>query len=318
MAQLEREIMIDATPETIFPLLTTTEGMLRWEGTEGEIDARPGGVYRILVGGRAPRARRVRGGRPQREGACSPSAGTSPGNPITPGSTEVEITLHPGGLQDARAPRAPRAARRRRLRPHPGLGPLPRPPGRGGRRRRPRARRHAAGLTPGRAATEARLLRLGGRGRRRGRRLGGRGGRARAGDGGRGDRVVGARRRRRSWRSTSRRRARCSTSCVVLSSGLGRSRSSGGSGKSSTLAALHRHGHEPLPDLRPGSPPPVHAVHRRAAPGGPPTRRRRSRARSRRTRRRRCPGWCRSCRPPAGRCRRPCRCRARSRPAAPR
>ena len=51
MADLVREIMIDATPETIWPFLTEAERYIEWEGTEAEIDARPGGIYRVLVQG---------------------------------------------------------------------------------------------------------------------------------------------------------------------------------------------------------------------------------------------------------------------------
>ena len=96
MAQLEREIMIDATPETIFPLLTTTEGMLRWEGTEAEIDARPGGVYRILVAGEHRGAGEFVEVVPN-EKVVFTFGWDMPGNPITPGSSEVEITLQPEG-----------------------------------------------------------------------------------------------------------------------------------------------------------------------------------------------------------------------------
>ena len=96
MAQLEREIMIDATPETIFPLLTTLEGMLRWEGTEGEIDARPGGVYRILTAGAHLGVGEFVEVVPN-EKVRFTFGWDQPGNPITPGSTEVEITLHPEG-----------------------------------------------------------------------------------------------------------------------------------------------------------------------------------------------------------------------------
>ena len=96
MAQLEREIMIDATPETIFPLLTTLEGYLRWEGTEGEIDARPGGVFRIVVAGAFAGAGEFVEVVPN-ERVVFTFGWEMPDNPITPGSTEVEITLHPEG-----------------------------------------------------------------------------------------------------------------------------------------------------------------------------------------------------------------------------
>ena len=315
MAQLEREIMIDATPETIFPLLTTTEGMLRWEGTEGEIDARPGGVYRILAAGAHLGVGEFVEVVPN-EKVRFTFGWDQPGNPITPGSTEVEITLHPEGSKTL-----VRLVHRGLpddavVRPHPGLGPLPRAPGRGGRRRRPRARRHAAGLTPaspyGGSSSAA-------HGRRRGRRLGGRrlvvvvvepgtvvevtGSSVPAVGGG-------------SWRSTtSRSSTRRSWWCCRSDRDAAGPR--GGSGKSSTSRPSIATRHVALPDLGREAAA-GHAVHRRWAPGGPPTPPRRSRARSRRTRRRRCPAWCRSCRRPGGRCPRPDRCPTRSRRGAPR
>ena len=52
MAELIREIVIDATPETIWPFLTEADRHVEWVGTVAEIDPRPGGIYRVLVGGR--------------------------------------------------------------------------------------------------------------------------------------------------------------------------------------------------------------------------------------------------------------------------
>ena len=51
MAQLVREVMIEATPETIWPFLTEPGSLVAWHGTVAEIDPRPGGVYRVLVAG---------------------------------------------------------------------------------------------------------------------------------------------------------------------------------------------------------------------------------------------------------------------------
>ena len=51
MAQLVREIMIEATPETIWPFLTEPDELVQWHGTVAEIDPRPGGIYRVLVAG---------------------------------------------------------------------------------------------------------------------------------------------------------------------------------------------------------------------------------------------------------------------------
>ena len=54
MAELVREVVIDATPETIWPFLIDPEQHVRWIGTEAEIDPRPGGTYRVLVAGEHP------------------------------------------------------------------------------------------------------------------------------------------------------------------------------------------------------------------------------------------------------------------------
>ena len=52
MAELVREVLVDASPETIWPLLVDPARHVEWMGTEAEIDARPGGTHRVLVGGR--------------------------------------------------------------------------------------------------------------------------------------------------------------------------------------------------------------------------------------------------------------------------
>lgn len=97
MADLVREIMIDASPETIFGFLTSTEKWLEWEGTEAEIDARPGGVYRVVVG----RGQWKSSGEfvevVPNEKVVYTFGWEDEGNPIPPGSTTVEMTLHPEG-----------------------------------------------------------------------------------------------------------------------------------------------------------------------------------------------------------------------------
>ena len=96
MAQLVREIMIEATPETIWPFLTEPDRLVEWHGTVAEIDPRPGGIYRVLVAGQHQSAGEyvevVRPG-----WVVFTFGWVEAGNPITPGSTTVEITLHPEG-----------------------------------------------------------------------------------------------------------------------------------------------------------------------------------------------------------------------------
>jgi uncharacterized protein YndB with AHSA1/START domain len=96
MAELVREVLVDATPETIFPLLTTVEGHLRWEGTEAEIDARPGGIHRVLVAGEHVGLGEYVEVVPN-ERVVFTFGWDMPGNPIRPGSTQVEIALIPDG-----------------------------------------------------------------------------------------------------------------------------------------------------------------------------------------------------------------------------
>ena len=96
MAELIREIVIDATPETIWPFLVDPDKHVEWLGTVADIDPRPGGAYRVLVGGRNQSA-----GEYVDVVLLEKIAFTfgweQEGNPITPGSSTVEITLHPEG-----------------------------------------------------------------------------------------------------------------------------------------------------------------------------------------------------------------------------
>ncbi|MFN8024916.1 MAG: SRPBCC domain-containing protein [Acidimicrobiia bacterium] len=96
MAELVREILIDATPETIWPYLVDPERHLEWMGTEAVLDARPGGEYRVLVQGRNPGAGEFTEVVPNERVAFS-FGWDLPDHPIPAGSTTVEISLHPEG-----------------------------------------------------------------------------------------------------------------------------------------------------------------------------------------------------------------------------
>ena len=96
MAELVREIMIDATPETIWPFLTEPGRHVEWEGTVAEIDPRPGGQYRVLVAGQYQSSGTYVEVVPMQKVVFT-FGWEQEGNPITPGSTTVEISLHPEG-----------------------------------------------------------------------------------------------------------------------------------------------------------------------------------------------------------------------------
>ncbi len=96
MADLVREIMIDASPETIWPFLVDPDKHVEWLGTSADIDPRPGGRYRVLVGGQHPSAGEYVQVEPF-ERVVFTFGWDEPGHPIPPGSTTVEITLQPEG-----------------------------------------------------------------------------------------------------------------------------------------------------------------------------------------------------------------------------
>ena len=98
MAELTREILIDASPATIFPLLTDAEKHLLWEGTAAEVDARPGGTYRVLMAGQYQSGGAFVEVVPD-EKVVFTFGWDVPDHPIPAGSTTVEITLHPQGDQ---------------------------------------------------------------------------------------------------------------------------------------------------------------------------------------------------------------------------
>src|ERR1700722_8363501 len=51
MAELVREILVNASPATVFEYLTYPDKHIEWNGTQADLDPRPGGIYRVLMGG---------------------------------------------------------------------------------------------------------------------------------------------------------------------------------------------------------------------------------------------------------------------------
>ena len=77
MAELIREIVINASPATIFEFLTIPEKHVEWNGTSADLDPRPGGVYRVLAGGVHQAAGRICGSRAEREGGLHVRLGSA-------------------------------------------------------------------------------------------------------------------------------------------------------------------------------------------------------------------------------------------------
>ena len=90
------EVRIAASPETVFGFFTDPAKMVRWKGTEAELDPRPGGLYRVHV-----RPGNVARGQylevvPHRRVVFT-WGWEGEGSPIPPGASTVEVSLIPDG-----------------------------------------------------------------------------------------------------------------------------------------------------------------------------------------------------------------------------
>ena len=55
--EIVREVRIAASPETVFPYFTDADKLVVWKAARADLDARPGGVFRMDVTGRGDVAR---------------------------------------------------------------------------------------------------------------------------------------------------------------------------------------------------------------------------------------------------------------------
>jgi uncharacterized protein YndB with AHSA1/START domain len=55
--EIVREVRIAASPDTVFPYFTDADKLVVWKAVRAELDARPGGVFRMDVTGRGDIAR---------------------------------------------------------------------------------------------------------------------------------------------------------------------------------------------------------------------------------------------------------------------
>jgi uncharacterized protein YndB with AHSA1/START domain len=101
---VEIERRIAARPETVFSYFTDPERYRLWQGTDAELDPRPGGLFRITMTGRSgavARGEYVEIERPKRlvfTWGWEPLDGAPEGMAaVPPGGSEVEIVLIPDG-----------------------------------------------------------------------------------------------------------------------------------------------------------------------------------------------------------------------------
>jgi hypothetical protein len=46
---ITKEIRIEAPPQTVFPFFTEPDQIVRWSGTEADLDPTPGGIYKVQM-----------------------------------------------------------------------------------------------------------------------------------------------------------------------------------------------------------------------------------------------------------------------------
>jgi uncharacterized protein YndB with AHSA1/START domain len=93
---IEREVRIDASPETVFDFFTDPAKMVRWKGAEATLDPRPGGIYRVQMNEQAIAVGEyVEVDPPNRIVFTWGWEGDFAATP--PGSSTVEVTFTPDG-----------------------------------------------------------------------------------------------------------------------------------------------------------------------------------------------------------------------------
>jgi uncharacterized protein YndB with AHSA1/START domain len=99
VAELEKEIWIDAPPEAVYPYLVQPDLATVWMGDESWNDPRPGGVFRLDIRGNVASGEFVELDPPRRVVYTWGWEGEDQIHP--PGSTTVEFELEPkdGGTQ---------------------------------------------------------------------------------------------------------------------------------------------------------------------------------------------------------------------------
>jgi uncharacterized protein YndB with AHSA1/START domain len=89
----ERTIAIDASPETVWEFFVDPAKLMRWMGIDAELDARPGGIYRInVIPGNTARGEFVEVDRPHR---LVFTWGWDDNETLPPGASTIEAVLTP-------------------------------------------------------------------------------------------------------------------------------------------------------------------------------------------------------------------------------
>ncbi|MGH3732672.1 MAG: SRPBCC family protein [Acidimicrobiales bacterium] len=90
-----KEVVVKASPTTVFPYLIDQDLMLQWLGSQVSLDPVVGGNLRVTCGGNHGAGRFIE--IVPNEKVVFTFGWSEPGHPIPSGSTEVEISLTPTG-----------------------------------------------------------------------------------------------------------------------------------------------------------------------------------------------------------------------------
>ena len=91
--RIERDVFIEAPPETVFEYLTDAGKMMRWMGVDVALDPKPNGIFMCNVDGEnVARGNFVEVSPPER---VVFTWGWDGGESLPPGKSTIEITLEP-------------------------------------------------------------------------------------------------------------------------------------------------------------------------------------------------------------------------------
>ena len=91
---LERQIRIEASPQTVYSYFTDPVKMVMWKGVRAQLDPRPGGIYRVEISENTVVAGKYIELIPYEKVVFS-WGWEGADSPVQPGASTVEITLIP-------------------------------------------------------------------------------------------------------------------------------------------------------------------------------------------------------------------------------
>lgn len=94
---IELQVRIAALPETIFPFLNDGTKMAQWFGASADLEARPGGMFRVQINNQAVARGEVVEVETNKRIAFTFGWEGQDSHGVPPGSSRVEISLEPDG-----------------------------------------------------------------------------------------------------------------------------------------------------------------------------------------------------------------------------